>query len=306
MENRCLLLVLMLCSPLCAFEQESPADILPEKRIALLMLDKNPSFREMRQGMKEVLAHAKTCVTTLVTFNAHANEQEKKTCVERIVGNFDAALVIGNVCMQALLEHAHAQNSSMPIVVAGGPSVQESSKYQTQYPITWVTEGRQYDKQIELLKSISDFAERPATSVLLVYDPVHCPFHVESKNQVAQACEQHNVEFKVLEISNAQEIETMVPSVLDEEQPDVVMTLKDVTILSVMNKLADMCAARDIPLYASNSHAITQGAAYAFSVPDKMFGHEAASMLLQILDEGVPANHIPVKDIASKSTLVMK
>jgi len=302
MKNMYLLLVLV-CSPLLACEQELPADDLPQKRIALLMSPQNPTLKKIKDGVQEGLKKAIGIKAWLHVFEADSI-QEREDWIKSIIepGEFHAAFAIGQVSMNALGDYALNNGSKLPIVGIGGPSRSLAQRYQERYPITWVTEERQYGKQLDKLLE----KEPNIKSILLVHDCEGSPGNTSAVQDLRKACTEKFLDFEVVKFEGANKLGGRVTTRIKEAKPDIVMTFKDTAIMAVMKKLAYLCSQEKVKLYAANLTAVEDGADYAFGFPEEEFGKAAGSIMLDILEHGIAPCQIKPKDLSVLSKLVIK
>jgi putative ABC transport system substrate-binding protein len=75
---------------------------------------------------------------------------------------------------------------------------------------------------------------------------------------------------------------------------DVVLVLKDNTIVSALDALVRLCNRYGITLYASDLNSGEKGAALAFGVVEKEFGTQAGKKALTMLEQQQQPQEIPI------------
>ncbi len=198
---------------------------------------------------------------------------------------------IGHHLTTKLLEQATGKINTPIIAIGGFPG-----QYGTMHPLAQITESRDFASHVERLMSIP----QPPSSVWLLYDPKS--HNADSKEELAELFQKHSVAFNALPISNPDQIETIIATagaLYNFPNPDTILTLKDLAIMSVYSKLVKICKHNNTRLCGSHDGATAQGATMQYCISTKQWADRIIDIASEILDKKVPANQIPVVDVAT-------
>jgi putative tryptophan/tyrosine transport system substrate-binding protein len=304
MKNRLYLFLipfLILCSLVLfcfIYQQWSERDsTVFEYRCALLAPALHPAMDEIMHGFRERLNGLMPTVE-YVEYNAHGDKTLMRSQAEEIEqGSFDCVLTIGAFASQLMHEVLKKRESSTAqIFTAVDDPVEKGLVASLALPgamTTGVISTTPFHEQVAVLLQL-----KPAThTVLFVYDPAH-PSNMHDKAELQKLFESKGIVFKSVEVMHTNEIAQKVPAFLDGV--DVVLVLKDHTIVTAIDLLIRLCEDRNITLYCSDLNSADKGAALAFGIHEYEYGSYAAELAYRILHNKELPGQIPVTVITEQ------
>lgn len=266
-------------------------------RIAIFTPITHAALEEIEQGFKEtLLSHAKDATYAFTTFNANGNKTLQRAQADEI-GNqaYDLVFTIGTGCTQILAELAKKKGKTTPQVFCSvddpvGMHIVDSLASSGNH-ITGVIEGADYEKQLAVLLAL-----KPDTkNVLLVYDPGVGSGLEKDKQQLATLFSRHGLTLKSVEIYQANEIQQKVTGLLPGI--DIVLVLKDNTVVSGIDSLVTLCNRYNTTLFVSDLNSGKKGAALAYGITERESGVGAATKALEILLQGKKPRELPITPV---------
>lgn len=252
----------------------------------------HPAIDEITRGFKQTLETQGTHPYAYTVYNANANKTLQRAQGEEIVQkNYDLIFTIGAGCTQVIKELMTKKNLTTPVVFSAvddpvGMGI-IASLHNSQNHLTGIIEHPDYQRQIAILTTL-----KPQTrSILLVYDPTHGTGLEKDKEQLAQIAAEYDIILNAVPIYNAGELQQKVEPMLQKN--DVVLVLKDSTIVSAIDSLIRLCNRYGKTLYASDLNSGHKGAALAYGVHEQEFGTESAKKVLAILEQNQTPATIP-------------
>lgn len=275
----------------------------PTHRIAVFTPITHAALQEIEQGFKDTLSKSSALSYEFTTFNANGNKTLQRAQAEEIIhGTFDLVFTIGSSCTQLIAEISRKKHSAMPQVFCSiedpvGMGIVDSLS-SSGNQITGVIEGAmQANDQVKILRALKPDAKR----VLLVYDPA-ATFGMEKERAVLESLlEQANITLQSIEVSQANEISQKASALIANN--DMVLVLKDNTVVSGIDSLITLCNRYGVALFVSDLNSGQKGAAIAYGIKEYDSGVGAALKAEQIFAGKKPAD-IPITPI-DKLTLVI-
>ena len=226
-------------------------------------------------------------------YNANNDQTLLRAQAEEMVSkNYDLMLAVATGPTHVLYSVATKRQSKTPLLFVAaddpvGMGIVQSME-QSGNQVTGVTDDYAYEQQVAALLSL-----KPNTKqVLLVYDPAHGTKLEEYKKQFAQVFARNGITLKSVPVYASHEIAQKIPTQLSGI--DVVLVLKDNTVVAGIDSLVTLCKRRGITLYASDLNSGDKGAALSFGVTEYDCGVPAGKQVLAILQEGKKPTEIPV------------
>ena len=253
-------------------------------RIALLTPMTHPSLEQIKHGFCATLAAEGKLSYKVKVFNAQGDRKLMYAQAEEIVqGNYDLVFTIAtspSVMMHELLTKRGKKTPQVFGAVAD--PVGAGLVASLQLPggnITGSVEDPDYEKQIALLRIVKP----DITTVLLVYNPTQGSGLVKDKNRLEAIFARYGITLKTADVVDTNQIYAKVIGAIND--CDVVMVLKDNTVVSGLDALVKMCNVHHKTLLATDFDSADRGAALSFGVCEDQYGAHAARYACQILEQ---------------------
>ncbi len=261
-------------------------------QVAILTPVTHPALEQIENGFKDQLTNAKVpCVFT--TYNANGNQALMRSQVEEILHKkYDLIFTVATHATKLMKEVSTKKQITTPIVFgAVNEPVQldlVKSKESSGNHLTGTTEEDDYPKQISLL-----FQLKPnIKNLLLVYDSTQGAGKDKAKLEVEKLLQARGVNVKTVEVFNSQEINQKVHGLMDGL--DVVMILKDNTVVPAIDALIKLCERYGVTLFSTDLDSVDKGAALGFGVHESSFGIDAAKLAEKILVGKKTPSQLPI------------
>lgn len=260
-------------------------------RVAILTPVTHPSLEQIQQGFCETLTRQGADRYQFTVYNAQGNQTLMRSELEGISGkHYDLILAIGTQAAKMSKEVLTKKQQTTPLVFAAVPNPENhhlQSESVSEGFVTGVSEVTDYSKQMELLAHLKPNLK----SVLLVYDPTNAGLD-RDKIAVENKLAAMGIRLIPIEVFKTNEIKQKVSPFIHEV--DVVMTLKDNTVVAGLETLVKLCHTNQTLLMTSDLDSPLKGAAIGFGVKEYDFGAEAAKKAHFILHDGLPPHQIPI------------
>jgi len=261
-------------------------------RIAVITPTTHPSLEQIQKGFKDTLDKDHVCSYAIDVFNANGNRMLLSSLVEEVVrGGYDLVFTIASqptlLAKQAMLKY----QKQTPIVFgAVSDPVALGVVLSLNHPggqVTGVFEEQGAAQQVPLIKVL-----HPTTrKVLLVYNPSQGSGLEVTKNEVASHLNALGMQLIPLPVYATNEVYAKLQASID--QADMVMVLKDNTVVSALDGVIKLCNAKHIPLMASDLDSVVKGAVMGFGVHEYQYGVRGACMAQRILKDGLKPAQLP-------------
>ena len=274
---------------------------LPTKNIAIFTPATHPSLQAIEDGFRKTMKQDNSANYAFTTYNANANRTLMRSQAEEIIqGNYDLVFTIGAQATQMSKTITQKKNIAMPVVFAAVSEPIQlkliKSYASSGNNLTGVSEDRDFGKQVDILHYLKPGIKH----VTLVYNPSEGAGLEKQKNEIKKYLQTKDITLLTLEVYHSNEIYQKVSSSIDST--DVVMVLKDNTVVAAIDSLIKLCNQHGVLLYASDLDSVDKGAAAAFGVQEIDYGIEGAEKALAILNKGKQATEVPTTK-AKKFTL---
>ena len=263
--------------------------------VAIILPTSHKAFDSIIRGFEETLINKYKLNVSISIFNANGSRSLLRAQVEEVAQwAYAAAIPIGAVATQLTKEVFMKKKISMPIVFAAvadpeALGIIDATKKERRI-VTGSTATTNYPLQIELL-----FMLKPSIkNVLLVYDPSQPSGRDVYIKQIKHEFAQRGVELKIIEVFNVHEIQQKIPLVIDKDI-DLVMILKDNTVVPAVDMLITQCERYGITLFVGDLDSVKKGAVLGFGVREYSFGVDAAKCAYKVLHDGLQPEQVPVR-----------
>ena len=260
--------------------------------VAITLPVTHPSLEKIKKGFIQTLEKEKDMNIAFTEYNANGNRTLLRGQAEEVVAkNFDLIFTIGATCTQIAKETATKKGVNIPIVFGAVSNPEKLGILDT--PPSLLLTGAQETRNIPLQLNLLLHLKPTTKHLTLAYNPAQDPQLDKDKQEVEQFCKEKGINFVSIEVYDVNEIKQKVSPMLD--QTEVLLILKDNTMVSGLESLTRLCERSHVTLYASDLDSPDGGAALGFGVPEKSFGITAAQLARQLLKEGKKARKLPIK-----------
>ncbi len=261
-------------------------------RVAVLTPVTHPSLEQIQQGFCETLTHNGIDRYQFTVYNAQGSQTLMRSELEEMSSKrYDLIFAIGTQAAKMSKEVLTKKHQTTPLVFAAVPNPEEHHLVQSESTpngfVTGISEITDYSKQMDLLAHLKPDLK----SVLLVYDPTNAGLD-RDRIIVENKLSTMGIRLIPIEVFKTNEIKQKVSPFIHEV--DVVMTLKDNTVVAGLETLVKLCHTTQTLLMASDLDSPLKGAAIGFGVKEYDFGVEAAKKARLILHDGLSPHQIPV------------
>jgi len=269
--------------------QSSP---LKKFNIAILTPTTHPSLEQIERGFIDLIIKEYPNEYSFKTFNALGNKTLMRTEIEEIGrGNYDLVFAIGAGAAQMSKEVFEKKQLMIPIVFSAVPKPLNlnliADEKSSQNTLTGVKEVTDFQRELSILSRI-----KPKVNTLtLVYDPTLHGLQ-EDRKEIEEIVAKMGITLVCVEVFKSNEI--LAKSSPFIEKTDVVLVIKDNTVVSGVDALVKLCDRHHKLLMASELDSVDKGAALVFGVSETIYGSEAAKKALLILENGVLPRDIPI------------
>ena len=256
-------------------------------RIAIFQPATHPALDEIAQGFIDTMQHAAQQNYVFDRYNGNGNKILMQAQAQEIIQkDYDLIFTIAVGCSVMVKDLCLKKHNQTPIVFT---AVDDPIKLDLQGPtITGVIDQSNYPEQLDLLLAIQPSIKK----LLLVYDQSQASGLEKDKNQIRSIVEKKGISFACVEILNIADIQQKVTGAI--ESADVIMVLKDNTVVSGIDSLIALCQRYHVPLCASDLNSVAKGAALGYGIYEAESGIQAAYQAKFILEEGMLPSQLPV------------
>lgn len=266
------------------------------QKIAIFEPVAHPAIEDIERGFRDTLSKSMGGEYTFKVYNAQGNKTLMRAQAEEILqGSYDLIFSIGAAPTQLIAELRTKKNIAIPIIFAAvddpvGIGIANSLELPGKN-ITGVREEKNFEEQLSFLLMLKPSVKR----MLLVYDPTQGTGLEKYKKQLQDLIAQKGISFQAIEIYQAHEIQQKVTGFL--EGTDVVLVLKDNTVVSGIDSLINLCNRFNVTLYASDLNSGDKGAVLAYGIREYDTGVEGAEKARLVLEEYKAAGDIPITPV---------
>jgi putative tryptophan/tyrosine transport system substrate-binding protein len=276
------------CFLVCDVDQKnSNQSGLPSVRIAIFQPATHPALDEIAQGYIDTMQKNALKQYIFDRYNANGNKiLMQAQAQEMLQKNYDLIFTIGVGCSVTIKDLAVKKQNNTPVVFT---AVDDPVRLDLQKDsMTGVVDQSNYDEQLSLLLKIKPSIQK----ILLVYDQSQASGLEKDKNKIRLFLQNHAIELVCVEILNIGEIQQKMTGLI--ECCDVVMVLKDNTVVSGIDSVINLCQRYNVTLLATDLNSGVKGAALAYGIYEAQSGIQAALQAKKILEDGKNPSQVPV------------
>lgn len=271
--------------------------------IAIFEPAPHPAIDEITTGFKKTLEKNGTKKYAFTVYNANGNKTLLRAQAEEIVHHhYDLIFTIGAGCTQLIKELTTKKHIMTPVVFS---AVEDpvtmgiiNSLTSSGNNLTGIIERANYREQIAVLTTL-----KPTTrSILLVYDPSHGTGLEKDRNELERIAATYGISLPSVAIYSTGELQQKVEGLL--HNVDVVLVLRDNTIVSALDALVKLCNRYGVTLYVSDLNSGEKGAALAYGFVEQDFGIQSAHKALAILEQQMTPSAIAITSLGGYKALI--
>jgi len=268
-------------------------------RIAILTPVTHQSLEQIEKGFRETLEKSDKKRYEFTTYNANGNKTLLRAQADEIVNNnFDLIFTIGAQASQLIKAISLKKQNTVPIVFgAVSEPVQLGLVQSCEKPggsVTGVVETADFKTQIELLRTIKPDVK----NILLLYDPTQKGGLEKEKQAVEKIVIGLGLKLIPIEVFGIGEIYPKLQASIT--QADVVLVLKDNTVVSAIDGVIKLCNMHHVTLLTSDLDSGDKGAVLSYGVEERQFGVHGAELARKILEEKAQPAVLPCVEIKDR------
>ena len=273
----------------------SKLDVVHALRIAIFQPATHPALDEIAQGFIDVMNDSDH-EYIFTRYNANGNKiLMYAQAQEMLQQSYDLVFTIGLGCSVAMKELTAKQGDHTPVVFC---AIDDPVNFNVQGSnITGVIDKSNYARQIDITLQLKPSIKK----VMLVYDVSQGSGLEKDKDAVQAILQEKNIDLKAVEINGLTEIQQKVTAFMDSA--DLIMILKDNTIVSGIDTIIKLCQNYHVPLLASDLNSGEKGAVLAYGIHEYDSGAQGALQAKLILEQGKQPDQV---FIVAVDTMVMK
>lgn len=281
------LLIIVGCAYVASFVSLKKETGAQPIRIAIFQPATHPALDEIAQGFIDTMQDGTSLQYKFDRYNGNGNKILMQAQAQEILqAHYDLIFTIAVGCSVTIKDLCKKKQNQTPVVFT---AVDDPVKLDLQgSTITGVIDQSNYPEQLDLLCAIVPSIKK----LLLVYDQSQASGLEKDKNQIRSILQEKGIALSCVEILNIGEIAQKVTGSMDST--DVVMVLKDNTVVSGIDSLIILCERYHVPLLATDLNSGIKGAALAYGIYEAESGIQAAHQAKLIVEGGQSPSQIPV------------
>jgi putative ABC transport system substrate-binding protein len=265
-----------------AISDSSPIKIMT---IGILVPVQLPAIDEVVDGFEGELNHLYNTQNTRVIYlvqNAEGNTDTMHTILTQFKNqNVDIVVPIGTIANQM----ARSIIKTQPIVALAAQFTEADRASSSNKNITNIVDELTIEQQLTFIHKAIPSLKR----LTLVYSPEErTNAQIQKANAVAQ---NYGITLQTLKVKQASELSNVDTRINTNSQG--ILILKDELIVSGIPELVKVANSRHLPLIASDTGSVENGAAFSVGVGERQIGSDGAMLALQVL-QGTPASEVPI------------
>jgi len=268
----------------------------PVFKVALLAPAVHPSMDQIEKGFVETLSKSTKANYQFTHFNGNGDRRLLRTQAENIVqGDYDLIFTIGAMSSQLINELSAKKQKNIPHVFSAvADPLRLNMVKSLEKPgglSTGIVEDYDIAQEVTLLRAVKPNIK----TILLVYDPTQSSGGLQLKKEALEkVLTALGIKLLTVEVFHQSDIVPKTRAFI--AQADVVMILKDHTVVSAVDSLIKLCNLHHVTLLTSELDSNAKGAALSFGVEEYEFGRRGAGMAIQILEQGAKPATMPCID----------
>jgi putative ABC transport system substrate-binding protein len=258
-------------------------------RIAILTPVTHPSLEQIERGFVDTLTKLGKHTYQCDVFNANGNKTLLRAQAEEIVQkDYDLIFTIATQPSQLIKEICTKKGKTTPLIFGAAEEPERLGLVQSlAHPggnMTGVIDGSEYFQNsvehIDLLLTLKPSVK----NVLLVYNPGQNSGLGRKKEEYQKILTERGITLRTVEIFGVNEVYAKLSATI--AGADVVLVLKDNTVVPAIDGVIKLCTMHHVTLLTSDLDSGNSGAALSFGVYEDQFGVQGAHLAMKILEDG--------------------
>ncbi|MGA2721523.1 MAG: ABC transporter substrate-binding protein [Bryobacteraceae bacterium] len=254
----------------------------PAHTVTIFTLQPYPILDDSIRGIRQALQKQGFDSARLRITEVNANGQTNLLdgyAREILQAHPDVVVPVSTPVAKAVLKEARAQAGSgplQPIVFSTVTNPNDADMDKHPPNVTGVSDQVNYEANIALIRELFP----KATRVGIIYNPseANSQYGVDKIREIAK---RENLTLRVITVGTATEVPDAARAIL--QTVDAVYVGSDNTVTSAMPGLVAVCTAAKLPVVASDSGSVENGAVAAVSVDYVALGESAGDIVARIL-----------------------
>jgi putative ABC transport system substrate-binding protein len=263
--------------------------------VAVILPATHKALIEVQHGFEDTIIKKYKLNASFSEYNANGSRPLLLAQIEEVAQqNYDIVFTVGAVVTQLTKEVFSKRGVKIPIVFGAVARPLElglvESLEKSGNTITGAAAKTNYPLQIDLLL----FVKPSIKNALLVYDPSQSSGLEADRLALEKLFALKGVSLKVVEVFNVREVQQKMPLLINQGI-DVIMILKDNTVVPAIDLIIRLCERYGITVFVSDLDSVKKGAVLGFGVHEYAFGIDAGECAYKILRDGLSPDQIPLK-----------
>lgn len=267
--------------------------------VAIFNLLSHPILDDSIKGIKKGLADAGYTADKVTITEVSANgEMEKLNAIAKELLSAHPTIIVpvSTPVTQAVVKEAGTQQQIVFSTVTNPADVGMDKKPAN---MTGVSDAVNYAANLDLIRELFPAAKR----IGVIYNPGerNSQFGIE---QIKQLVGSRGLELKLVPVAKSDEVADAARAMVGTI--DLIYVGSDNTVVSAMPGLVKIAYDNKLPVIASDSGSVEQGALAAVSVDYQKLGERVGAIVAQLLREGKPASTVPNVMFVGETLIVNK
>ena len=294
------ILILVIITVIVIVAYRSGLETNTNPKVAIFNLLSHPILDDSIAGIKEGLAEEGFTADQVQFIEINANGEMDKLnafAIELLSAKPDVIVPVSTPVTQAVAKEARETQKIVFSTVTNPSDVGMDAKPKN---MTGVCDAVNYNANFDLIFEL--FPETKKIGIIYNAGERNSQYGVEKVQALAK---QRKVELKLVTVSRSQEVVDAAISLVGNV--DVIYVGSDNTVVAAMAGLTRTAHAAKLPVIASDSGSVRDGALAAVSVDYRKLGRRAGQLIARVLKTGkMPADTSPVVFVGDELMLNLK
>ena len=275
-------------------------DPTPLYRVATLSFSPSKILEDVENGFTQTISQDLSLRVKFDKYNANNSQILLRSVIEEILDrDYDLIFSLGRICSQTIKAITQKRNyTKVPIVFCAvvdpiKSGIVDTMPLSKSYLTGTASALQDYSLQIKLLKKLVPSIER----ITIACIPTSLAGGSDEYQAVKNALNLHGISVKIVEFDHINEVAQRLPAEISEG--DMLMILRDTTLMTAIDRIIKICRQHRVPLFASDTTSVKKGAALGFGVTEYGIGKQTANHALAILRDRKNPGDVPITYVDS-------
>jgi len=267
------------------------------KRVAVFLFDGYPAAGLSRAGFTDTLTKKSSTRYSFRSFNALGSKSRAEDLMTMILrSDMDLIFSIGTTCT-LIAKHATEQAKKLvPIIFSDVRDpiqlrIVDSHTHSGNHTTGVVSFSYNYEERLLHLLNVQPRAQH----ALVAYNPQESAlFSQEDYKQIAIFLSKHGITTTPVEIYHKDEVYSVIQKNITLHNPDIILTLRDTTLMAGMAQLVAAARRAQVSVFASDIGSIGLGASFGCGDSEYRTGEAAAHKARLILERKLSPALLPL------------